>query len=720
MCGQLNNDQTKFIAMKKKFLVFFPALLFFSDLHGENVPQVVARKAALSFFAQMTMAVGSDTGDQLPSISASHTEMAGTIPVYHVFQMDPQGFVIISAQDNVWPVIAFSPSGSFDTELRGCNVEWWMQQYTERALRAANGSASRQDKAKLCWNRLLLPSGQSGHDMQWDAVGPLLTCKWNQDYPYNYYAPADPAGPGGHAFAGCMATAACQICYYYRWPLQGTGRKSYLPQLHPEYGIQSADFGNTWYRFDEMTDQPATINHAVAELIYHAGVLYEMDFDPNGSAGLSTDSGDYYFKLLPYEFLSRDEYSDSAWILMLKAELDEGKPIYYVGGSLTGPGHAFVCDGYADSAYFHFNFGWDGQSDGYYYIDNVQGFNIDQIIVSRVFPDTLNHTYPLHSSGHQELKYTEGSFTDGSGPLNDYQNNINVSWLIDPQTETDSVEKIELNIARFQTFDQGDKVVIHAGADASAPILAEWYSSDVPATFLAPANRLFIKFVSDGSGTAAGFLINYKAKFPEYCKTLAVITDSTYRITDGSGRFNYQSLKSCKWRLIPAGCDSALTLRFSYFDTEPEADYLSVYDLVTGDLIRKITGHYSKPPEPVTVPGGKALLVFNTNGSVTGQGWELYYGHQQTGSPDFGIRDVEVSPNPAHDMLRISFTAAAGLDLTVSVADIYGKTLLFMPQRASGYDRQQVSLPVEWLTPGLYLLKLEGNGYSYARRFIKQ
>ena len=66
---------------------------------------------------------------------------------------------------------------------------------------------------------------------------------------------------------------------------------------------------------------------------------------------------------------------DSAWLQMMKQDLDKGMPVYYGGNPASGDGHAFVCDGYQDSAYFHFNLGWGGQSNGYYYLGELVGFN---------------------------------------------------------------------------------------------------------------------------------------------------------------------------------------------------------------------------------------------------------------------------------------------------------------------------------------------------------
>jgi hypothetical protein len=49
--------------------------------------------------------------------------------------------------------------------------------------------------------------------------------------------------------------------------------------------------------------------------------------------------------------------------------LDLRHPIWYQGSGFFG--HAFICDGYQEADYFHFNWGWGGSSDGYFYIGNL-------------------------------------------------------------------------------------------------------------------------------------------------------------------------------------------------------------------------------------------------------------------------------------------------------------------------------------------------------------
>jgi hypothetical protein len=231
-------------------------------------------------------------------------------------------------------------------------------------------------------------------------VEPMLTTLWDQGWPYNYYCPETPTGgSGGHVWAGCNSTATAQLAYYWGWPDHGQGYTSYIPTTHPEYGVQSADFENTWYRYNEMVDNPQTVNKAIAEYIYHFAVNFHTDFGPDGSpTAYEVDSTYYHFKYFPYTWHYRDSMPDEQWKAIMVNYLDSACPIYYVGYiSNLIEGHAFICDGYQDDDYFHFNLGWGGSSNGYYTINNIVGFNYNQSITTMICPDTLQFIYPLYA-----------------------------------------------------------------------------------------------------------------------------------------------------------------------------------------------------------------------------------------------------------------------------------------------------------------------------------
>jgi len=104
---------------------------------------------------------------------------------------------------------------------------------------------------------------------------------------YNELCPADPNGPGGHVYAGCVATAMGMVMKYWSHPTTGVGSHSYYC---PGYGYQSANFGATTYLWDEMPNSISTSCIPIATLLYHCGVAVNMGYSVDGSGAQSTDA----------------------------------------------------------------------------------------------------------------------------------------------------------------------------------------------------------------------------------------------------------------------------------------------------------------------------------------------------------------------------------------------------------------------------------------------
>ncbi|MFP4341070.1 MAG: C10 family peptidase [Cyclobacteriaceae bacterium] len=114
-------------------------------------------------------------------------------------------------------------------------------------------------------------------------------------------------------------------------------------------------------------------NEPVALISFHAGVAVNMNYGVNssGAAGavLVAPALQQYFQY-EAQMACRDGYIQQQWVELLKSELDAGRPMYYEGLG-NGSGHAFVCDGYQNDEFFHFNWGCGGMMDGFYYINDL-------------------------------------------------------------------------------------------------------------------------------------------------------------------------------------------------------------------------------------------------------------------------------------------------------------------------------------------------------------
>ena len=713
--------------MKTKISLFVISIIFSFNLFAGNGTLQQAKKVALNFyFEKYNQFEGQVLYDQL-SIRSIHVESDGILNFYYVFQVNNIGFIIVSADDCLAPVLGYSFKHNFVSDNQPANVRWWFQQYEEQIKYVREKQHEPEKRISDKWTHylnenfdsiMIAPSSKE--------VEPLLTTLWDLDFPYNYYCPEDPAGSGNRTPAGCVAVAVAQIAYYWRWPDHGQGYNSYIPASHPEYGVQYADFENTWYRFDEMADSLTTVNKAVAEYIYHFAVNFRMDFDPDGSRPDSIfllpgrDSTAYHFKTFPYTSLYRDSMPDDQWKAILVSMLDEVCPIFYRGlyENPPGGGHAFVCDGYQDEDYFHFNHGVGGLYNGYYTIDNIIGLNYNQFISSTICPDTLQFNYPIYATEIDTLHTLEGSITDGSGPIHNYLNNTQASWLIDPQNEYDSVTNIVIMVKRLDMFNDGDRLYIYDGNNNTAPLLAELGGTTIPDDIESTGNKVFAEFITDGANTASGFYLNYKTNRPVWCSGMTQLTDSTAIFDDGSGSFFYNNTTTCTW-IIDPGITDSLTLFFNYFDTEEDNDVLKIYDGVSQELIAEISGYYEDAPEPVTSPSGKMMLAFLTNNSVRRQGWEAWYDLNtglQENTLDF---DFLIIPNPVTSDVKISFNLQFEEQVTIQVFDIVGQKLEYLVNETFTPGQHSISHNLSHLPDGIYFCRLQVGDGIVIKKIIK-
>lgn len=701
--------------MKRILLAFGLMLLQGLFCLAGSVTPVDAGKAASNFFtAHLTRSDPRFNGKAVITGTRSITRDGKVL--YYIFNMSPAGWIAVSADDAAWPVLAYSFEGSYTGENLPPQYVAWMKQYEDELAWMAGHPSEAPLKVSSEWKNLLSES-YTGDYMAKNMVmvKPLLYSTWDQGAYYNGMCPAVSGGPGGHAWAGCVPTAMGQIMNYYRWPVTGTGSYSYTD---PTFGVQSANFGATTYQWDNMPNSISRPNDGIALLLYHLGVSCDLVYGASGS-GMYNHKAAYslrtYFKYSPQtQYLFRDS-TTLRWDSVIVAHLNRGMPLYYAGWKTPNiDGHAFVCDGYQDTAYFHFNWGWSGSSNGYYYTSNPSppgyNFKLAQELIINCFPDTVNYTYPGGCQGSRTLSWFDGSLADGSGPVKNYQGNTDCSWLISPQTSTDSVSKITLTFNYISTGPQ-DRLKIYNGPSASSPILMSFTGDTVPSPISSSGNQLFITFKASGGATGKGFSLSYASTSPVWCTGTQVIQGDTADFTNGSAGFNYSNNTSCRWRL-QRNDTLPLTIYFSRFDTEPLYDNLTIYDLGTGLPIDTISGHYDQDhlPAPVTAHSGKMFLIFSTNGSVTGRGWEIYYPKRNTGIEEkTGDGSLMVFPNPSSGKFSLQWDSPLSGGQAVSVVSADGRILIRKTLPASA-GRNRFDMDAPGLQPGVYILRLESPG----------
>ena len=284
-----------------------------------------------------------------PGSSTISTRSVAEAPAYHLFvSKEEQRFVIVSGESQMNEVVGYGKLSTGDVNALPPQVHALLQQYTETVRQVRSGQ---QPAASL-------PKSLKRY------VTPLVTAQWGQSYPYNSKTPIINGKP---TYTGCVATAAAQFLYFYKWPKQ-------RPALYVRKAGDGdeADTSPT-YLWEAMKDTREQMKdfrsvNAVGRLLVDVGKAIRITFGTQASPSnieytldaLQNDFG-YTTRLLHRDRMQADEFREA-----IMQELSDGYPVMVCGGI-----HAFIYDGYDRRGFIHANFGWDGQGDGYYDINTI-------------------------------------------------------------------------------------------------------------------------------------------------------------------------------------------------------------------------------------------------------------------------------------------------------------------------------------------------------------
>ncbi len=711
--------------MKK--IIFSLSILAFlagNTLYAKIVEIEEARVAAKNYyFERLTNNLHRQINYADLVIGQEFIEQSQGVPVYYIFNFSGFGYLILSADDACRPVLAYSFESSWSPENLPESLTDWLYNYQYEINDVRTRNLQPDASIRQEWSQLLVtdPSLLDNTLVTTD-VEPLITSLWNQDFPNNGMCPKDAASTGsyyGRVPVGCIATSMSQIMHYWRYPATGVGSHCISP-LQPVYGSQCADFSTSTYDWNGMPDQTTLESDVLALLSWHCAIGVDMQFHPDGSGSTSSKTAHAlkaYFKYASTTIKYNRYPNYDSWVTLLKDDVDAGKPIQYTGDD-NSSGHAFVLDGYQQAGtdyMFHFNWGWGGSYNGYFNINNLtpggSNFNYNQTAVVHIEPDPAQ--YPIYCSGNTLVTTNFGSLEDGSGPILDYQNNTDCSWLIAPD---DSIDKITLTFTRFNTA-SGDLVQIYDGDNASAPLLGSFSGSlSTMPSVTSTGPKMFVKFTSDGSLTAQGWRANYSTTLKKFCNANTLMTSSWGHLTDGSGRFNYRNLSNCKWTITPTG-PTKLMLTVNSFDTEEENDKLMIYDIGTSALLASLSGSYPTPPAPIISNTNGVLMMWISNNSVRGEGWDIDYSPMTATPGEEGLEDLVIYPNPATDWLNIRLSLTDSKILKVELLSAQGQTL-FSDQVENHSGSYEKPIDLSGFPKGVYILHVKTDRSMVTRKIV--
>ncbi|MHC4740882.1 MAG: C10 family peptidase [Planctomycetota bacterium] len=294
-------------------------------------------------------------------------------PVYFVVSLEPDGYVIVPADDAVEPILCFVEAGLYDasddTPLSGLVSRDVPARITAiRALKTAKdqteGDNLLEETAKQArekWTRLAeaaSPATKSKTTISDIRVEPLVQSAWGQttigSYTggiscYNYYTPPHENGNSYNYPIGCVAAAMSQLMRYHEHP--GTYSWSLMP-LDPDASAAPAQ------------------RQAIGWLCFQAAESINTHYAAGGSTASvsSTDGGLVNSFGYGSAAIATEPSMGLQFNTMVNPNLDAGLPVL-LGVQRSNVGHAVVCDGYGydfGTLYHHLNMGWTGTDNVWY------------------------------------------------------------------------------------------------------------------------------------------------------------------------------------------------------------------------------------------------------------------------------------------------------------------------------------------------------------------
>ena len=350
------------------FMVFF---VF--NANAQRLSREQAQTIAETFFAQGVRSARSQSPALAYRWDSRHLSQTmavseEVIPTFFAFSAESgEGFVLISSDADNPSVLGYS----FDSSLPSVNdipdgMRDFLHSYDDVLAKAP------QSFAKYDYN-----SATMGN-----IVVNLNTAPWGQRAPFNNFCFTS---KGASAATGCVPTAYSILMHYHQWPIaaveknvyhSGTGEKITLGY---EYDWANMAHSYSTNYTQAQADAVATLMRDVG---YAYGVVYGTSSTESGGGG---EGASKLIEIFKYRSETPNTTSatmatvrdvlgnDVLWKQYIKESLEAELPIPYSSTtSSAGTGrHIYILDGYTDKDYFHFNWGWNGQGNGWFLLNDM-------------------------------------------------------------------------------------------------------------------------------------------------------------------------------------------------------------------------------------------------------------------------------------------------------------------------------------------------------------
>lgn len=296
---------------------------------------------------------------------------------YYIFNADnEQGFVIVSGDNRSEEIIGYADQGTIDPDNMPDALKAMLDGFAEQ-LQELDEAGLTEPVANSRGARKVLSTGRQ-------PIAPLTTSKWAQGAPWTDKLPNhNKNGSTAKPPQGCGICCLSQMVYYWKYlhmtkPIPAyTMNSTYYEGTFPELPVRE-------FNFDLMQDDYTYSSYTSAQkeeistlTLY---ILQAMKSRFTHEHATSTSSSNVptvfpnYFGYKVGVRISRSTMSPYEFENLVYNDIRQGLPVILTGSNPEW-GHFFIADGYSYDGYFHINWGWGGQADGYFLMSPLSSIN---------------------------------------------------------------------------------------------------------------------------------------------------------------------------------------------------------------------------------------------------------------------------------------------------------------------------------------------------------
>lgn len=411
--------------------------------------------------------------------------------------------------------------------------------------------------------------------------------------------------------------------------------------------------------------------------------------------------------------------------------------------------------------YFHVNWGWAGQSNGYYLINHQttqvtstleDSWVFGNAMMVNLMPDSAAIQKPVESFTRVTSSF--GTISDGAGNMK-YAPNSNRRWVLACPDAT----SYKLKFSKLKVK-SGDKVIVYNGGTESTGVKKTYFgdylmaacedyhsASDscfqvhipgtpLPDAITVTADSVLIVFTSNGDEeTDYGFVLDYEVTFNKPTCQTAEYTDFSSVLTDKPNNAisdeDYRASSICEYNIKLQFCDK-LVYAFQKFDLK-DGDFVDIYNQTTTDADSRVRiAHFDVNNQPTIgevfeynapLIGGKERAMytvrFASDNKIQGSGFQLTYYGIQTSINNYNNVDINIYPNPATSFVNVQVSSDDAQQFNAKVVNMMGKTV-YVDQFNHDGGTSVYQIPVNNLAKGIYVLHLNNGNGSTVQKFIVQ